>query len=94
MALMGSRGVVAQRREAQRRGRELASGLKPNREDGNHDVPLLIGITQDTGGGSCIVEIEKVAERKSINGTRFDAGDYAISVKWWVNMVVVLQARD
>ena len=63
-----------------------------DREDGNHAVPFLIGVTQDTGGGSCIVE--KVAERKSINGTRFDAGDYAISVKWWVNMVVVLQARD
>ena len=51
-----------------------------DREDQNHSVPYLIGITVDAGDGSCIVE--KVQQRKTIDGTRFSSGDYAISVKW------------
>ena len=44
------------------------------------NVPFLIGITQDTGNGSCIEQ--HIGRRQTINSTRFDAGDYAISMKW------------
>lgn len=71
----------------QKRGRELASKLKPgtviavqDREAQNYTLPFLIGITQDAGNGSCIVE--QVQSSKSIDGTRFTAGDYALAVKW------------
>ena len=71
-----------------------------DRENQNHDVPFLIGITQDTGDGSCIVRSVPVqaslrgrgrgrgsatnTQRRTeyINGTRFDEGDLAVSVKW------------
>ena len=85
--LQGSRGIGQAKATAQKRGRELASKLKPNtyvavqdREAQGYTVPFLIGITQDTGNGSCIVE--EVKGDKSIDGTRFNKGDYAISVKW------------
>jgi hypothetical protein len=107
VSLQGTRGIGAQRKEAQRKGRELAKKLKPgvviavqDRENQNHDVPFLIGITQDTGDGSCIVRSVPVqasvrgrgrgrgsatnTQRRTeyINGTRFDEGDLAVSVKW------------
>ena len=49
-------------------------------------MPFLIGVTLDVGGagGSCISE--QVTKRKMIDGTRFDPGDYAISVKWRVRL--------
>ena len=89
VALQGTVGVAALKRKAQRRGRELASRLKPGTfivvEDrgtrGGSNVPFLIGITLDAGDGSCIVE--RVAKNKRIEGTRFDAGDYATKVKWY-----------
>ena len=88
VALQGTLGVAALKRKAQRRGRELASKLKPGTfiavEDrgtsGDSNVPFLIGVTLDAGGGSCIVE--QVTGNKRIEGTRFTAGDYAIKVKW------------
>ena len=89
VALQGTLGVAALKKKAQKRGRELASQLKPGTfvavEDrgtrGGSNVPFLIGVTLDAGDGSCIVE--KVKEnQKRIDGTRFDAGDYAIKVKW------------
>jgi hypothetical protein len=43
-------------------------------------VPFLIGVTLDVGNGSCIKE--EVSERKNIDGTRFDPGDFAIAVRW------------
>jgi len=86
VALQGTRGLVAQRLVAQRKGRELAGKLKPgtfiavqDRGVTGPDVPFLIGITQDTGNGSCIEQ--HIGSRQTINSTRFDAGDYAISVK-------------
>ena len=85
--LHGSRGIGQAKAAAQKRGRQLASELRPgtfiavqDREAQGYAVPYLIGITQDTGNGSCIVE--KVEGAKSIDGTRFSQGDYAISVKW------------
>ena len=45
-----------------------------------HAVPFLIGVTLDVGNGSCIKE--EVSERKNIDGTRFDPGDFAIAVRW------------
>ena len=87
VALQGTRGLVAQRLVAQRKGRELAEKLKPgtfiavqDRGVTGPNVPFLIGITQDTGNGSCIEQ--HIGSRQTINSTRFDAGDYAISVKW------------
>ena len=47
------------------------------------DVPFMIGITQDTGNGSCLMRRSSL-RREAINGTRFDPGDYAISVKWYL----------
>ena len=43
-------------------------------------VPFLIGVTLDVGNGSCIKE--ELSERKNIDGTRFDPGDFAIAVRW------------
>ena len=43
-------------------------------------VPFLIGVTLDVGNGSFIKE--EVSERKNIDGTRFDPGDFAIAVRW------------
>lgn len=43
-------------------------------------MPFLIGVTLDVGNGSCIQEV--VSERKTIDGTRFDPGDFAIAVRW------------
>ena len=63
VALQGSRGIGAAKVAAQKKGRELASKLKPgtviavqDREVQNYTLPFLIGITQDAGNGSCIVE--------------------------------------
>ena len=88
VALQGTLGVAALKKKAQKRGRDLASQLKPGTfiavEDrgttGGSNVPFLIGVTLDVGDGSCIVE--KVTQQKRIEGTRIDAGDYAIKVKW------------
>ena len=89
VALLGARGIMAQKKQAQSRGRELARKLKPNsfiavqdRQGQGHTVPFLIGITLDTGGGSCI--IEEVQDRKTINGTRFDPGVVAAAPSAWV----------
>ena len=86
--LQGARGVVAQRKEAQRKGRELATKLAPgtfiavqDRENQNHAVPFLVGITRDAGDGTCIAE--QVKQRKWIQGTQFDEGDFAIVVQWY-----------
>ena len=43
-------------------------------------MPFLIGVTLDVGNGSCIKE--EVSERKNIDGTGFDPGDFAIAVRW------------
>jgi hypothetical protein len=107
VCLQGTRGIGAQRKERQRKGRELAKQLKPgvvisvqDRENQRHDAPFWIGITQDTGDGSCIVRsvprqapvrgrgrgrgaaVTTQRRTEYINGTRFDEGDVAISVKW------------
>ena len=87
VALLGAQGIIAQRIEAQRKGRELARSLKPgvfiavqDRSSQGYAVPFLIGVTLDVGDGTCIKE--KVTARKTVDGTRFDPGDYAIAVRW------------
>ncbi len=86
--LQGTRGVAAQRKDAQRKGRELAAKLTPgtfiavqDRENQNHAVPFLVGITRDAGDGTCIAE--RVKGRKWIEGTQFDDGDFLIVVQWY-----------
>ena len=62
VSLQETRGIPAQRKKVQRKGRELAKKLKPgiviavqDRENQHHDAPFLIGVTQDTGDGNSIV---------------------------------------
>ena len=76
--LQGTRGVAAQRKDAQPKGRELAAKLTPgtfiavqDRENQNHAVPFLVGITRDAGDGTCIAE--RVKGRKWIEGTQCGA---------------------
>ena len=78
--LQGAQGIIAQRKLAQRRGRERAAKLKPNtfvavqdREDGDFSVPFLIGITVDVGDGSCIVK-KDFTKQERIDKTVFDPG--------------------
>jgi hypothetical protein len=92
VALQGTRGVGARRKEAQRRGRELAGKLKPGMfiavEDRGiigPDVPFWIGVTQDAGNGTCIAKHHN--ERQTVGSTRFDPGDYAIAVKWYLPLL-------
>ena len=61
VSLQATRGIPAQRKEAQRKGRELAKQLKPgeyiavqDREGQHCGAPFWIGITCDTGDGTCI----------------------------------------
>ena len=68
-------------------GHSLASKLKPgqvvavqDREDGNHVVPFMIGITVDTGDGSCFAVPAK--GRQYVNRTRYDNGEYGVAVRW------------
>jgi hypothetical protein len=89
VALLGTRGIGAQKKEAQRRGRDLASRLKlgtfiavEDRKAPPGTVAFLIGITLDSGNGTCIKEHVK-GPRKTIAKTRFDDGDYAIQVQWY-----------
>lgn len=86
--LHGTKGIAAQRKLAQKKGREYAKGLKPgtfiaaqDREDQNFAVPFIIGVTVDTGDGSCIVR-QDFEKRQKIDGTMFDPGDCAIAVRW------------
>ena len=85
--LQGPRGIRRQRELAQKKGRELAESLKPatfvavqDRTAQGREEHFMIGITVDCGDGSCIKR--KVAEKETIDGTRFDPGDYAIAVRW------------
>ena len=43
-----------------------------DRENQDHTLTFMVGITRDAGDGTCIVE--QVKERTTINGTRFDPG--------------------
>ena len=52
--LNGTRGIGAQRKIAQKKGREMVEKLEPgtfiavqDRQDQNHAVPFLIGVTVD-----------------------------------------------
>ena len=58
-----------------------------DRENQNHTVPFLVGITRDAGDGTCIAE--KVKGRKWIKGTQFDEGDFAIAVQWYADTPVL-----
>ena len=85
--LQGPRGVRRQQQLAQKKGRELAESLTPNtfiavqdRRAQGSDAHFLIGITVACDGDSCIKK--KVEVRETIDGTRFDPGDYAIVVRW------------
>jgi len=83
-----TRGIGAQRKEAQDKGRKLAKKLTPgmfvavqDRENQGHDDPYCIGITvaADRSGG-CIVK--EMQGRETIDKTRYDPGDCAIAVVW------------
>jgi hypothetical protein len=82
-----TRGVRARRDEAQANGRKLAPKLKAgsvvavqDRLNQSTSYPYQLGVVVDAGGGSCVVT--EVDSRRTINGTCFDKGDFAISVKW------------
>lgn len=73
VALQGTRGIIAQRKEAQRKGRELAKQLKPgeyiavqDRVSQHNSAAFLIGIVCDTGTGSCIAR--DVPKRAPVRG--------------------------
>ena len=51
-----------------------------DREDGNHAVPFMIGITVDAGDGTCFAVPAK--GRQYVNCTRFDDGEYGVAVRW------------
>ena len=51
-----------------------------DREDGNHTIPFMIGVTLDTGDGTCFAVPKK--GRQNVNRTRFDDGEYGIAVQW------------
>ena len=85
--LQGARGIGQARKVAQAKGRTMAEKLKPgefiavqDREDGNHTVPFMIGVTLDTGDGTCVVVPKQ--GRQNANRTRFDDGEYGIVVRW------------
>jgi hypothetical protein len=50
--------------------------------------PYNLGVVVDAGNGGCVVT--EVSNRQTINGTCFDKGDFAISVKWSVGWLVSL----
>ena len=59
VALKGTQGIIAQKKEAQRKGREEAKKLKPgtfiavqDRSSQEYTIPFMIGITLDTGHGA------------------------------------------
>jgi hypothetical protein len=89
--LLGARGIKYQRQLAQQRGRELAGMLKPgqfvaiqDRIDGHrggNEEPFMIGVTVDTGEGSCVA-FKQEGARATVDGTRFDPGDWGIAVRW------------
>ena len=84
---LGARGIGRTRKVAQDQGRAMAEKLKPgefiavqDREDGNHTVPFMIGVTLDTGDGTCFAVPKE--GRQNVNRTRFDDGEYGIAVRW------------
>ena len=84
-----TRGVRARRTEAQANGRKLAPKLKAgsvvavqDRLNQSTSYPYQLGVVVDAGDGSCVVTA--VDSRRTINGTCFDKGDFAIFVKWCV----------
>ena len=85
--LQGARGIRRQHRLNQKRGRELAASLLPDtfvvvkdRTTQGNEEPFLVGITRACNGDSCIKR--EIQERETIDGTRYDPGDYAIAVQW------------
>ena len=86
--MRGFRGACGRGRGA----RELTGVLAPwghggfshtsvqDREDQEFDVPFIIGLTCDVGNGTCIVK--EHTEREYVNGTRFDAGEAAVAIRW------------
>ena len=83
-----TRGVYARKKEAQHKGRKLAENLEPgmfvavqDREGQDVNVPFWIGLVVGAGAdGSCVAR--KIEERETISGTRYDPGDYAVTVVW------------
>ena len=82
-----TRGIAAERKAVQKAGHSMASKLKPgvfvavqDREDGNHAVPFMIGMTIDTGDGACFAVPAK--GRQYVNRTRYDDGEYGVAVQW------------
>ena len=64
VALKGTQGIIAQKKEAQRKGREQAKKLKlgtfiavQDRSSQGYTIPFMIGITLDTGHATCCASI-------------------------------------
>ena len=79
-------GVAAARGVRQAEGKETALKLKAgdfvvvqDREDQSWTVPFMIGQICDTGEGC----VRTFTERETIERRRFDAGDTAITVRWY-----------
>lgn len=97
--LQGTRGLYAQKKIAQFKGRKLAAKLEPNtfvavqdRSASGRQEHYLIGVTVDCGNGSCILkQVQK--DREHIDGTRFDTGDFAIAVRWLTRLAEDPQQR-
>lgn len=89
--LKGTRGITAQKKIAQEKGREIAEKLTklgPNTfvavqdRSASREEHYIIGITVDCGDGGCILKQAQGKDREYIDGTRFDNGDYAVAVRW------------
>jgi hypothetical protein len=99
--LQGTRGIGAQKSIAQANGRKMAAVLKPgafiaiqDRTAFGRQEHYLIGITiiaETDGGRGCIAK--HCSERETIEGTRFDPGDYAIAVQWLTRLTEDPQHR-
>jgi hypothetical protein len=80
-------GVAGRRVSAQHEGHKLVARLNPgsyvavqNREVNNTD-PYWVGITLDSGDGTCVIK-KNLGRTEKIQGMTFTRGDYAVAVRW------------
>ena len=63
--------------------------IAADRENQEHDVPYYIGLTVALAGGN-VCASRLVHDRETIDGTRYDPGDYAIAVIWYLHHPLAL----
>ena len=63
--------------------------IAADRENQEHDVPYYIGLTVALAGGNDCAS-RRVHDRETIDGTRYDPGDYAIAVIWYLHHPLAL----